>query len=116
VKPKELKELADALRESASTRVEITNILHSSISEFAEELKSAQKLWRKGNNPILIKVGLALIAFPDPTISDIIGSALVAAGLIQLKMKHSALHIEDVYKTFPQVIKELDSLRHGSVQ
>ena len=57
-----------------------------------------------------------MIAFPDPTISDIVGSALVAAGLIQMKMKHSALHVEDVYKTFPQVLKELDSLRQVAAQ
>src|SRR3990170_5479271 len=96
VKSKELKNWADALRESASNRTETAHILHSSMKGFTGELQSTQKLWRKGGNPVLIKVGLALIAFPDPTISDIIGSALVAVGLIQLKVKNSALHIEDV--------------------
>jgi len=116
VKPKELKDLADALRESASHQAETAKILHSSLGELSRELKSTQKLWRKSGNPVLIKVGLALIAFPDPTISDIVGSALVAAGLIQLKMKRSALHIEDVYKTFPQVIRELGSIKHNVIQ
>ena len=116
VKSKELKNWADALRESASNRAETAHILHSSMKGFTGELQSTQKLWRKCGNPVLIKVGLALIAFPDPTISDIIGSALVAAGLIQLKVKNSALHIEDVYKTFPQVLKELGSLRQVAVQ
>jgi len=116
MKPKELRDWADALRETASNQAETAHILHSSIGELTRELKSTQKLWRKGGNPVLIKVGLALIAFPDPTISDIVGSAMVAAGLIQLKMKHSALHIEDVYKTFPQVIKELSSLKQRATQ
>jgi len=116
VKPKELKEWADTLRESASNRAQTARILNSSMGELTRELQSTQKLWLKGSNPVLIKAGLALIAFPEPTISDIIGAALVAAGVIQLKMKHSSLHIEDVYKTFPQVIKELGSLRKSAVQ
>jgi len=81
------------------------------IRGFAKELRSTQKLWRKRNNPFLIKAGLALIAFPDPTISDVIGSALVAAGLIQLKLRNSTLHIEDVYKTLPKVVKELGAIK-----
>jgi len=116
VKPKELKDFADALSESAFTRAETARVTNSSLLELTRELRSTRKLWRGGNNSTLIKVGLALIALPDPTISDIIGSALVAAGLIQLKMKHSDLHVEDVYKTFPMVIKELGSLRQSAVQ
>jgi len=116
VKPKELRDLADALQESASHRTETARIMHVSMGELTRELQSTQKLWRKGGNSVLIKVGLALIAFPDPTITDIIGSALVAAGLIQTKVKHSALHIEDVYKTFPMVIKELGSIKQSGIQ
>jgi len=116
VKPKELRDLADALRESALHRTETARIMHVSMGELTRELQSTQKLWRKGCNSVLIKVGLALIAFPDPTITDIIGSALVAAGLIQTKVKRSALHIEDVYKTFPMVIKELGSVKQSRIQ
>jgi len=82
---------------------------------FTEELRSTQKLWRRGNNSFLIKAGLALIAFPDPTITDILGSAMVAAGIVQMKMKRSALHVEDVYKTFPKVIKELTAQKLSTV-
>jgi len=58
---------------------------------------------------------LALIALPDPTITDILGSALVAAGVVQLKIKRSALHVEDVYKTFSQVMKELAASKQSVV-
>jgi len=115
VKPKDLKDLADAVRESALNRAESALILHDSIRGFTKELHSTQKLSRKGGSSILIKVGLALIAFPDPTVSDIAGAALVAAGLIHTKIKRSALHLEDVYKTFPQVVKELGSIKQGLV-
>jgi hypothetical protein len=55
----------------------------------------------------LIKIGVALILFPDPTISDIIGTAMVAAGLLHNKVKNSGLFLEDVYKTYPHLLKEL---------
>jgi len=78
---------------------------------FVGELRSTQKLWKKGNNSFLIKAGLTLIAFPDPTISDVVGSALIAAGVIQLKLRNSTFHVEDVYKTFPKVVKELGAIK-----
>jgi len=87
------------------------NTIDAVMHGFTRELDSTQKLWRKGNNSFLIKAGLALIAFPDPTVTDVLGSALVAAGLVQLKMKNSKLHVEDVYKAFPKVVKELASIK-----
>jgi len=40
---------------------------------------------------------------------------LVAAGVIQLKIRNSALHVEDVYKTFPKVVKELSAIKQSLV-
>ena len=105
--PEELKALTSALQELSLSSKETA----TAIRGFSNELHYTQRLWRKGGNSKLIKIGLALIAFPDPTISDVIGCALVAAGIVQLKMKHSALHVEDVYKTFPQVVKELTTTK-----
>ncbi len=107
----EAKDLAELLKHLSISRKETANTVDAAMPSFANELHSTQKLWRRGNKPFLIKAGLALIAFPDPTISDVIGSAMVAAGLIQLKMKNSALHVEDVYKTFPKVVKELGAIK-----
>lgn len=112
MKPEELKSIADAIRESAEGRRETSQSVHSSMRGFTKELQSSRKLWHKGSRSILIKAGLALIAFPDPTISDAIGVGMVAAGLIHDRIQDSALHIEDVYKTFPQVLKELNSVRN----
>jgi len=116
VKTKEVRDWANTLKEYASTHTEKAHIMHDSMCELTKELQSTRKLWRKGNNSILIKAGLALIAFPDPILSDILGAGLVAAGLIQTKIKNSVLHVEDVYKTFPQLIKELNSLKQTGIQ
>lgn len=99
------------MRQSSVSRTETANIMDTAMRGFVEELRSTQKLWKRGNNSFLIKAGLALIAFPDPTISDVLGSALVAAGLIQLKLRNSTLHVEDVYKIFSKVIKELGAIK-----
>ena len=105
--PEELKTLISALQELNLSSKETANAIRG----FSNELHYTQRLWRKGGNSKLIKIGLALIAFPDPTISDLIGCALVAAGLVQTKMKNSALHVEDVYRTFPKVVKELTTTK-----
>jgi len=115
VNTKEAKDLVEVLRELSLNRTETVNTIDTVMRSYTEELRSTQKLWRKGNNSFLIKAGLALIAFPDPTITDILGSALVAAGIVQLKVKRSALHVEDVYKTFPKVMKELTTQKLGVV-
>jgi hypothetical protein len=57
----------------------------------------------------------ALIAFPIPTIGikKSLGAMLIAAGLLQERMKH--LHVADVYSTFQDVNRELQKLRQKSV-
>jgi len=107
----DLKALTEAVQELSLSSKETANAIH----DFSGELHNTQRLWKQSKKPFLIQLGIALIAFPDPTISDVVGAALVAAGLIQLKMRNSALHVEDVYKTFPKVVKELFAIKQGLV-
>ncbi len=105
MKKEEMKTVADSLNELSESYAELAQ----SIKGTAEELKATKKLWRNGKQSWLIKVGLALIAFPDPTISDIVGTAFVAAGVVQEGIKRRTLHVDDVYKTFQTTFKELRS-------
>jgi hypothetical protein len=107
----DLKALTQAAQELSLSSEETANAIHG----FSDELRCTRRLWKQGKRPILIQIGIALIAFPDPTISDVLGAAFIAAGLIQLKMRNSALHVEDVYKTFPKVVKELSTIKQGLV-
>jgi len=111
----EAKDVVEILKQYSQSRNQTANTASTAVHGFKNELHSTQKLWKQGNKSFLIKAGLAMIAFPDPTISDVIGSAMVAAGLIQLKMRNSALHVDDVYKTFPKVVKELGSIKGNLV-
>ncbi|MBS7659103.1 MAG: hypothetical protein QXT06_01335 [Candidatus Bathyarchaeia archaeon] len=89
---------------------EITNGYLEVLNNFKDvikEVKRTKKLWKDGNNSILMKLGIALIAFPDPTISDVLGGILLAAGAIQNGIKRQSLHVDDIPKTLQNVMKEL---------
>jgi len=101
-------------REEAETMVTAVSELSKSYADLvqavkgtAREAKAAKQLWRSGKNSILIKIGLALIAFPDPTITDVIGSFLVAAGTIQTGIRRHSLYVDDIFKTFQNMLREI---------
>jgi hypothetical protein len=103
MKTEDAKALNEALKELNESYGDLLQIM----TETTREVKTTKKLWRKGGNSLLIKVGLALIAFPDPTISDIIGAALVAAGTVQMGIRRRTIYVEDVYKTFNSTFKDV---------
>jgi hypothetical protein len=75
----EIKIVANVMNELNESYGDLLN----SISGTTRELKITSKLWRDGYNSKLIKLGLALIVFPEPTpISETVGACLVAAGVI----------------------------------
>jgi hypothetical protein len=109
MKNEEIKTWADALKGLNESYIDVIQ----TIKETTKEVKATKQLWRKGNNSILIKLGLALIAFPDPTISDIIGTALVAAGTVQMGIRRRTIYVEDVYKTFHGTLKDMWTIKHS---
>jgi hypothetical protein len=103
LKPDEAKALATALSELNESYADFLQ----SLSGTVREVKASKKLWNNGSKPWLIRLGVALIVFPEPVISDVLGSLLIAAGTIQEGIRRRALHIEDIPKTFQSVMKEL---------
>jgi len=109
MKNDEIKNLADALKELNESYMDVMQTM----TETIKEVKATKQLWRKGNNSILIKLGLALIAFPDPTISDIIGTVLVAAGTVQEGIRRRTVYVEEVYKTFHDALKDMWTIKRS---
>jgi len=107
VKKEEIETFIAALHERSLNYEEAIKV----VSDAVREVHSVKNLSKKKDTSLLVKVGLLLIAFPDPTISDLVGALLVSAGLIQTKIKHSALHIEDVHNTLHEVMKDLQTMR-----
>ncbi len=96
------------------TTVNVLNELNGSYADLIQAMKgvinearATKQLSRKGSSSALIKLGLALIAFPDPTISDVVGAFLVAAGTVQQGIRRRALYVEDVHKTFQRALEEI---------
>lgn len=108
-------------KEEAKTMITAANELSESyadlihaMKETTREAKATKQLWRDGNKSKLIKLGLALIVFPEPTpISETIGSFLVAAGAVQMGIRKRRLYADDIYKTFQNTLKEMHDIKHN---
>jgi len=109
MKANETKTTVNALNELNESCRELTKAMKGTI----EEARATKQLSRQRNNQILIKLGLALIAFPDPTISDVVGAFLVAAGTVQQRIQRRTIYVEDVYKTFQGTLEEIWATRHS---
>jgi hypothetical protein len=108
VESKELKRMAIVLQELGLSYAETLEVLN----DIGKDVKQAKKLWRDGYKSKLIKIALTLITFPEPTpISETMGAAVLAAGLIQNRIKKSTLHVEDVYKMFQDVNNDILKIR-----
>lgn len=104
----ELKKTVDTLRELGRDWKENMSLMNDATKGNRDMLESIKRLCRNSNQGDLIRIGLTLVAFPLPiVIDDVLGWSLVAAGLIQKKMRKSSLYLEDVDKTFPYLIREL---------
>lgn len=109
MKTNEVRKLANTLNELNESYIDFLESMKESI----KEVKEMKKLWKNGEKPWLIKFGLALILFPDPTISDVVGGLLIAVGTVQEGLRRRALHVDDIPKTFQDVLKELHATQES---
>jgi len=104
MKPEQVKTTAKALKELSESYVDVIGAVKST-ANVAEDTK---KLWREGNKSRLIKIGLSLIVFPEPTpISETIGACFIVAGAVQKGIKSRAIYMEDITKTFKTTLKDV---------
>lgn len=90
-------ELGQSWREAAA--------LMRSVTFEARKLKG---LWRRGSTRSpLIALGVALIAFPEPVISDIVGCTLIVSGLIWSRIRPPPIYVEDIIETANEIIQDL---------
>ncbi len=112
MKPEQAKTAAKALNELNESYTELCGAIKGT----ADTAEAAKKLWRDGNKSRLIKIGVALILFPEPTpISETIGACFVAAGAVQKGIQSRAIYIEDITKTFRNTMKDVLET-HNSMQ
>lgn len=112
----ELKKTVSTLQELGEDWRKNMAIINDVAKGDGEILESIKRLCKESNQGNMVKIGLTLIAFPFPiVVDDVLGWSFLAAGLIQKKIKNSALYLEDVNKTFPSLVKELQEIRQEIV-
>lgn len=105
MKTDELRNMTTAIRELGASYQETLGEMNVT----AKDLALVKRLWKTSGESKLIKMGLALITFPEPTpLSETIGALVLSLGLIQKKRSQSILHIDDVYNTFQDVFEGLN--------
>jgi hypothetical protein len=108
MKKDDAKNSAQALRELTESYVEVGRAVKAS----GMQVNQLKKLSRDGHKSRLIKIGLSLIVFPEPTpISETVGACFVAAGAIQQGIKNQSIYIEDIPKTLQQTLNEVRSFK-----
>ena len=101
---KEAKDMEQTLRELKERYVDFGK----SMKDTANSVGQNKKLWRKGNKSKLIKLGLSLVVFPEPTpVSESIGACLIAAGLVQKGIKKRSIYLEDIKKNLKSTLKDV---------
>jgi hypothetical protein len=77
-------------------------------------IHETRQLWRAGYKSRLIKIGVALVVFPEPTpISEIVGAGFIAAGAFQKAVRNRALFMEDIKKTFQSTLREISDVKQS---
>jgi hypothetical protein len=110
MKLEEAKTVAEAATDLAENGQDFSNVVRG----VSRDLKNTKKLWREGNKSRLIKIGVTLIMFPEPTpISETVGACFVAAGAIQKGIQSRSMFMEDIRKTFQSTLKEVYATKHN---
>jgi len=107
MKTQEAKDVAKSAKEISEDYV----VLAESVSTAANGTEAAKKLWKNGNKNILMKAGLALIVFPEPIVSDLLGSALLAAGAVQEGIRRQSIYLDDLPKALKSTLRDLRATR-----
>jgi len=111
MKPEQAKNVTKALKELNESYIDLLG----SIKGTANAAKATKKLWREGNKSRLIKIGLSLVVFPEPTpLSETIGACFIAAGAVQKGIRSRAIYIEDITKTFKNTLQDVLEASHCS--
>jgi hypothetical protein len=96
------KELGETFKDTAT----IINGMNGAVEEANQLYDHGQG----GAGNSMISLGIALVAFPEPTmISDVIGAGVVATGLLYNKFVSPPLYIDNIFETIQSQVKAIHS-------
>lgn len=98
------KQTTKAVQELTETYAET----YRAIKSTTKQTEQTKKLWKEGNKSNLIKIGIAIIVFPDPSpVGEIIGAGFLVAGAVQKGIQSRATYLGDIKKTTESTLREL---------
>lgn len=103
MKPEEVKAITKSVKELTKERIE----MNRSVKDTTRDVSASKNLWKSHSQPWLIKTGIGLIAFPEPVVTPVLGSAFLTAGAVQEGIKRQAVYIDDLPKAFNSAMKDL---------
>lgn len=110
--PEEAKRVLKIIQEITKDWEENSRILQNYFRDFKQVERALGRTKKPSKQSNLIKLGLTFLAFPIPIIvDDALGCSLLAAGLIQKRLRNSTLYIEDLPDLLPQLTKEIGATK-----
>jgi hypothetical protein len=110
MKQEQARTTAKALNELSESYIDLIGTVKGT----ASTAETAKKLWREGNKSRLMKIGVALVFFPEPTpISETVGACFIVAGAVKKGIQNRAIYLEDITKTFKNTLKDVLETRNS---
>ena len=96
------KELGETFKDTAT----IINGMNGAVEEANQLYDHGQG----GAGNSMISLGIALVAFPEPTlISDVFGASVIATGLLYNHLVPPPLYIDNIFETIQSQVKAIHS-------
>jgi hypothetical protein len=101
--------IVQAAKELGETFTDTATIING-VNGAVEEANQLYDHGQGGAGNGMISFGIALVAFPEPTmISDVVGAGIVATGLLYNKFVSPPLYIDNIFETIQSQVKAIHS-------
>jgi hypothetical protein len=101
--------IVQAAKELGETFTDTATIING-VNGAVEEANQLYDHGQGGAGNSMISFGIALVAFPEPTmISDVVGAGIVATGLLYNKFVSPPLYIDNIFETIQSQVKAIHS-------
>ena len=109
--PEEIKNNAKVASKAAVEVNENRKETYKSLQGTRTQVCGSKALWKSGNQSLLIKAGVALLVFPEPIVSDLLGTSLIAAGAIHQGIKRQSIYLDDLPKALKKTMREVKAAK-----
>jgi hypothetical protein len=101
--------IVQAAKELGFAYTEVAGLL-SGMNGAVNEVNQLYDHGYGGAGKSLIKFGIAMVVFPEPSmISDVIGGGVIATGLLYNKLVPPPIYIDNIFETIQEQVKTIHS-------